>query len=224
MLEWLQEVTGEEMTATPAQLALRLLGAWFSGLAVVLVYRLTRRQMPNAASFTPTLVLLTILVAMVTQVIGNHVARAFSLVGALSIVRFRTVVEDTHDIAFVIFAVVVGMAIGANHWLVAVFGIVVVGVAAACMRPNSKPASWHNRDSVLHVRIAIGRDPDTLLTNAFEKCVESYSLIAGASAKQGTVFDLTYTIRLRLAANPTELLDELNKIEGVQSVELKRNT
>ena len=50
---------------------------------------------------------------MVSMVIGNEIARAFSLVGALSIVRFRTVVEDTRDTAFVIFAVVVGMALGA---------------------------------------------------------------------------------------------------------------
>ena len=55
----------------------------------------------EAESFTVTLVLLTILIAMVTQVIGDNVARAFSLVGALSIVRFRTVVRDTQDTAYV---------------------------------------------------------------------------------------------------------------------------
>ena len=69
----------------------------------------------EAESFVATLVLLTILIAMVTQVIGDNIARAFSLVGALSIVRFRTVVRDTQDTAYVIFAVAVGMAVGANH-------------------------------------------------------------------------------------------------------------
>ena len=68
----------------------------------------------EAESFTVTLVLLTILIAMVTQVIGDNVARAFSLVGALSIVRFRTVVRDTQDTAYVIFAVAVGMAVGSE--------------------------------------------------------------------------------------------------------------
>ena len=74
--------------------------------------------------------LLSILIAMVTQVIGDNVARAFSLVGALSIVRFRTVVRDTVDTAFVIFAVAVGMAVGANHPSVALSGIAIVGLAA----------------------------------------------------------------------------------------------
>jgi len=63
----------------------------------------------------------------VTQVIGDNVARAFSLVGALSIVRFRTVVRDTQDTAYVIFAVVVGMAVGANDLWVSLIGIGVVG-------------------------------------------------------------------------------------------------
>src|SRR6187402_859833 len=111
--------------ATPDPLAvivIRLIVATVFGAAVAFVYRRTRR-MP-ASSFTITLVLLAILIAMVTQVIGNNVARAFSLVGALSIVRFRTVVRDTQDTAYVIFAVAVGMAMGANHPLVAVIGIV----------------------------------------------------------------------------------------------------
>src|SRR3712207_7596331 len=61
--------------------------------------------------------------AMVTQVIGDNIARAFSLVGALSIVRFRTVVRDTQDTAYVIFAVAVGMAVGAGHPMLAASGM-----------------------------------------------------------------------------------------------------
>jgi hypothetical protein len=66
-----------------------------SAASLALIYRLTASESEVAPSFTATLVLLSILIAMVTQVIGDNVARAFSLVGALSIVRFRTVVRDT---------------------------------------------------------------------------------------------------------------------------------
>jgi uncharacterized membrane protein YhiD involved in acid resistance len=82
--------------------------------------------------------MMTILIAMSTQVIGDNVARAFSLVGALSIVRFRTVVKDTRDTAFVIFSVVVGMAIGAGHLTVAIVGIIVAGIAAFVVRPQAE--------------------------------------------------------------------------------------
>ena len=79
--------------------------------------------------------LLSCLIAMATQIIGDNVARAFSLVGALSVVRFRTVVKDTQDTAFVIFAVVVGMAAGADNLAVGLVGLIVVGVASLALWP-----------------------------------------------------------------------------------------
>ena len=112
----------------------RLVLALLLGLAIAWVYRRARPMNDEAESFGVTLVLLTILIAMVTQVIGDNVARAFSLVGALSIVRFRTVVRDTQDTAYVIFAVAIGMAMGANHPSVALCGLVVVGVTALLLR------------------------------------------------------------------------------------------
>ena len=112
----------------------RLVLAWLLGLAIAAIYRRARPMNDEAESFTVTLVLLTILIAMVTQVIGDNVARAFSLVGALSIVRFRTVVRDTQDTAYVIFAVAIGMAMGANHPLVALCGLGVIGVAAIMLK------------------------------------------------------------------------------------------
>ena len=100
---------------------------------------LSRHARPNDAgpTFPVTLVLLSVLIAAFTQVIGDNIARAFSLVGALSIVRFRTVVRDTQDTAFVIFAVVVGMAVGARDLAVSGIGFAVVGVAAFLMRPRA---------------------------------------------------------------------------------------
>jgi hypothetical protein len=98
-------------------LVTRLLIALALGRIVAAVYRRSRPMGDEAESFVVTLVLLTILIAMVTQVIGDNVARAFSLVGALSIVRFRTVVRDTQDTAYVIFAVAIGMAVGANRYV-----------------------------------------------------------------------------------------------------------
>src|ERR1700746_1648835 len=107
----------------PLDVLVRLALALCLGGVVSWVYCRTRRNTEIAPSFPTTLVLLSVLICMVTQVIGDNVARAFSLVGALSIVRFRTVVRDTQDTAFVIFAVLVGMAIGAKNPWVAIIGL-----------------------------------------------------------------------------------------------------
>src|SRR2546426_2743328 len=121
----------------PLDVLIRLLAALVLGGLVSWIYRRTRKRTEVTASFPVTLVLLSVLIAMVTQVIGDNVARAFSLVGALSIVRFRTVVRDTQDTAYVIFAVVVGMAVGAQDLAVAAIGLAVVAIAAWFLRRTS---------------------------------------------------------------------------------------
>src|SRR6188768_2178593 len=138
----------------------RLVLAFVLGLAIAWVYKRARRADGESDSFGVTLVLLTILIAMVTQVIGDNVARAFSLVGALSIVRFRTVVRDTQDTAYVIFAVAVGMAVGAHNFWVAICGIGVVTLAAFAMR--RVPVSDETLPFALQVRIGLGHEVNTL--------------------------------------------------------------
>ncbi len=229
MPEWLQSLgVGPEISSWDQAaefsvgLVLRLVLACCLGWIVSGVYRLTRRGEPITHTFPPTLVLLTALIAMVTQVIGDNVARAFSLVGALSIVRFRTVVEDTHDIAFVIFAVVVGMAVGADHLLVAVLGLAVVGAAAAAVQPRRQPSGWSEADARLCIRLAAGQSPDRLLPSVFERHLVRHDLKSGATARQGAALEYAYRVRLRPGASPSDLIDELNRLEGVQSVELNR--
>src|SRR6187455_2238630 len=128
---------------SPLEVLTRLIVALLLGVVVAWVYRRTRPAGEFAPTFPGTLVMLAVLIAMVTQVIGDSVARAFSLVGALSIVRFRTVVRDTQDTAFVIFAVVVGMAVGARDPWVALIGIGVVSAAAflTMSKPSATPSA-----------------------------------------------------------------------------------
>ena len=135
---------------------------------MTLIYRLTRTADETAPSFTVTLVLLSILIAMVTQVIGDNVARAFSLVGALSIVRFRTVVRDTQDTAYVIFAVAVGMAVGAGHPGLAASGLGVIGFAAFVMRRGLGNAVVRHDPFLVNVRVGLGHDPSAVLGPAFD--------------------------------------------------------
>ena len=181
-----------------------------------------RADLPPVLSAVLGAILLAILIAMVTQVIGDHIARAFSLVGALSIVRFRTVVEDTLDIAFVIFAVVVGMAVGANHLLVAVIGFVIVGAAALATQPRRSPNPWIDEDSRLTVRLGIGRSAETVLKEPLSTYCSHWSLVSGSTSQKGAAVEVTYRIRLRPGISPADTIDALNRLEGVQSVELRR--
>ena len=162
------------------------------------------------------------MIAMATQVIGDNVARAFSLVGALSVVRFRTVVKDTQDTAFVIFAVVVGMASGANHLVVALVGLGIVVAASLVLWPR-RADGWYGADCTLSLRIAVsagasGPRPN----NSSAASTRRFTLTSVGTARQGTSLELTYRVLLRQGCAPADLVMELNALEGVESVGLQQ--
>jgi len=207
----------------PLYVLVRLCLALLFGGCVSWVYCRTRRNEPIAPSFPTTLVLLSVLIAIVTQVIGDNVARAFSLVGALSIVRFRTVVRDTQDTAYVIFAVVVGMAIGAKNPWVAIIGLGVM-TAAAFIMMRIRPVSGVSEDPdyVLSLRVGLGQDVDKLLDGQCDAHITDRKLLSMGTGKQGIALSLIYEVRLKPGGSPDELVRLLNRTEGVQSVQLER--
>ncbi|MCA9261342.1 MAG: DUF4956 domain-containing protein, partial [Planctomycetales bacterium] len=173
MTDWLAYDGLIDSDFTPKQVLVRLGVAAIYGFGVALVFRTSHgRRKQDAGVLTSTLVLLSILIAMVSMVIGDSVARAFSLVGALSIVRFRTVVQDTRDTAFVIFAVVVGMAAGAGLPWVPLIGIPLVGVIASLMSLRTEPAE----------RTPTQRHTLVLRVTQFEKPLELFEPILSAYA------------------------------------------
>jgi len=141
MPEFLKDFASDIPAVSPLEITIRLFAALLGGMIVSWIYRTTRSDLAIAPSFPGTLVLLSVLIALVTGVIGDSVARAFSLVGALSIVRFRTVVRDTQDTAYVIFAVVVGMAVGTSNFVAAIIGIAIVTVAAFITSQKTKSSA-----------------------------------------------------------------------------------
>lgn len=207
---------------SPLAVLLRLATALALGGVVSLIYRRTRAAAAAGGSFPGTLVLLAVLIAMVTQVIGDNVARAFSLVGALSIVRFRTVVRDTQDTAYVIFAVVVGMAVGAQDLWVAGIGLFIVAIAAWFLRRQSGGSTDLATAWLLNARLNVGLDPDAALGAVVDGHATRRELISAETSRQGISLDVVFEVGLRPGARADRLVQQLNQIEGVRDVSLKR--
>ena len=223
MLDWLTNTpaVGEELRLPLLDLATRILASMIAGFIVAGVFRATIVSKDRSPALPTTLVLLTVLTAIVTLVIGSNVARAFGLVGALSIVRFRTVVEDTRDTSFVIFAVVVGMAVGANFLVLALLAIVAITLVAAIMRwviPSGRMQKSLRVQAT--IRIAQGVEPQVLHA-AFDRHSYRSKMISVSTAKQGAALDISYV--LLIPGHPEglmQLIGELQKLEGVQSIEI----
>ena len=214
-------VDGSQLPAL--EILIRLcLAAVFGGL-VALVYRRSRHEVDITPTFPPTLVLLAVLIAMVTQVIGENVALAFSLVGALAIVRFRTVVRDTQDTAFVMLSVVVGMAVGARAPWVAVIGLALVAVVAVLMKP---PATGDyitgHLPLLVKIRIGLGHDAESLLGSTLDVYFSHRRMESIETTKHGVSIDVAYEAKLREPGTPEQLVRALNRIEGVQGVRVER--
>jgi len=213
-----QMMSGPPVSARDA--LIRLIGALVLGWIVAQIYQWTRPAHKVSGSFKATLVLLAVLIAIVTDVVGVNTARAFSLVGALSIVRFRTVVQDTQDTAFVIFAVVMGMAAGAADFWMSVLGVTVVGGAAFLMRPKDS-AVVPGLDYTINIRVGLGHDVNVLISGPFTAHVAQYRLKSMETAKQGTAVDASYAVAFKSDSSPEALVKALNRTEGVQNVHVQ---
>ncbi|HVU88412.1 MAG TPA: DUF4956 domain-containing protein [Pirellulales bacterium] len=223
MPDWLTPTTTEGIPDDATGLALRLAMSFAFGTCVAAIYLASHgRERSHPAPLATTLVLLSMLIAMVSIVIGNSVARAFSLVGALSIVRFRTVVDDTRDTAFVIFAVIVGMAAGAGLYLVALVGVPMTGLIAIALshwtatQAEAKPRRHH-----LSIRLALGHDR-AIVERVMSEYLQSFVLTESSTARQGEAIDFCYETKLRAESDMALLVIVLNQVEGVMNVEMRR--
>ncbi len=222
MPEFLTSPFATDIAVSPVDIFLRLAVAVLLGCVVAWIYVRTSREGESGSSFLITLVLLSVLIAMVTQVIGNNVARAFSLVGALSIVRFRTVVRDTRDTAYVIFAVVVGMAVGAANLWVAVIGVVIVGMVSFVIASRSSFAAGLAAPYTLRLRMGLGHDLEAVAGRTLNHYCIARRLLSVATNRQGAALEFIIETRMRPGSSSEEMVKALNLLEGIQDIRLER--
>lgn len=222
MFDFLDVVVGDQ-TLSLYTVIHRIGMAFAMGCLVGAIHHITCRRVraEEQRSFLATLVLLALFVGLVTVVIGNNTARAFSLVGTLAIVRFRTVVEDTRDTAFVIYAVIAGMSAGTGFIVGPLLCAPLVLAVGWVLRPRFLDGG--SATGMLVVRLAIGTGLESRVEQVLQKFMPQFRLAGLATAKGGSAIDVTYAVRLPSADRIFALLTELNRTEGVQSAELKED-
>jgi len=229
MDEFFRQVVHQEKRLPPGELLLLLAVAFGMGCIAAGIHQLiaVRGARRTDRSFLATLVLLSVLIALVMLVIGDNLARAFSLTAALAIIRFRTVVEDTRDTAFVIYAVVSGMAVGTGHLYEPVLCAPLVLLAAFVLRPRNVEAAPLEGKIQLRLSAVVPgdekgeRSPINRVEQVLAKHLRSYRLSALGTARGGSAFDAAYTIRMPSPGTVISMITELSRLDGIQSVELK---
>ncbi len=178
---------------------------------IALVYRYTHRGTSYTQSFVHTLVLMGMVVGLIMLVVGSNIARAFSLVGALSIIRFRNAVKETRDVGYVFFAMAIGMATGTHFYLLAAVGTLVISMVLVIM----DKFNWYARKEttrLLKVQLPAGGNFEHMLDDVFLACTESSELISVENMRGGALVELVYGIRLKRGVSVQVLLDKVLEV------------
>jgi uncharacterized membrane protein YhiD involved in acid resistance len=205
---------------TPENVLLSLLLAFVLGQVIAWVYYFTHSGLSYSRTYVQSLVLVTIVVAMVMAVIGDNIIRAFGLMGALAIIRFRNVVKDTRDIVFIFCSLVVGMAAGSQRYAIAVGGTIVISLIALYLYLTGFGTHEpHNGFLRFSLKGHIGpRHPIPAILKRF---CGNFTLISVQDSGFGSpLVEYAYQLMIRNAAKNEQMLSELEKIEGIENISL----
>lgn len=198
---------------------LNLVLAFILSLLIVGVYRVTNRHKAINISFLMTMLLLSMVVALVMMVIGNSIARAFSLVGALSIIRFRSVVKDNRDIAYIFFSLAAGMGAGIGLYSVAIFGVGTILVILLLLDFVKFGQSMHGV-YLLRFQYFTSDTDEAAFMPVFDQFLSSYRRISVKTVRMGQFVEHSYLVRLRKDVGEERLITELSTVEGMERVTL----
>lgn len=206
---------------TPLEALASLSVALICGIFIGFMYRLTYRGVNYSDNYIVAIIMLTMITALIILVIGNNLARAFGLVGAMSIIRFRTAVKDIQDIMFIFFALAIGLACGAGMYLIGMIATVFIGIAVwVAVLVNSENA--RKKEYLLQIySYNQQKDMDSIIGEIKKYC-SKYKLINVKSLGEGErkVLEISYYINLRNQSRGAELIDNIKSIKGIEKVNL----
>lgn len=206
---------------TPLEAVVNLLVALLCGIFISMLYRGTYRGVSFSASNVMAIIMLAMITALVIMVIGNNLARAFGLVGAMSIIRFRTAVKDTQDIMFIFFALAVGLACGAGMYVIAATGTVTIGIsifaATKLFAENPK-----RREYLLQTYCTGDGPPTEAVTPLLDRYCTRHRLVnvKGIGSEDGELLEVSYYVLLRSGAMAEPLVKGLRGLENINRVNL----
>ena len=198
-------------SVSPLDMVLALALAFGVGLFIFFVYKKTYAGVMYSSSFGVTLIALTMITALVILAVTSNVVLSLGMVGALSIVRFRTAIKEPLDIAFLFWSIAAGIVLAAGLIPLAVFGSVFIG-AVLLLFANRKESA----NPYIVVLACEGSESEkaatAFLAERTKKCV-----VKSKTARRGSV---ELNLEVRLKDDSTDFVNDLAAMPGVQSAVL----
>ena len=194
----------------PLQIVITLAMAFGIGMFIFFIYKKTFGGVLYSRTFNLSLILLTMITSMVLSLINNNLSMSLGMVGALSIVRYRTAIKDPMDTAFLFWAISEGMALGARFFDLALISMVIIGLIMVLLTTFKTKASL---PFLLILHFHEGAAP--AIKNAVKQLPKSR--VRSRTAQRDSI-ELTLEVRLR--NEETSIVDKFLRIEGVYDASL----
>jgi hypothetical protein len=193
--------------------------SFISGGLISFTYMKTCNKKGYSQNFALTLIIIPIVVAIIVLLIGSNIARAFSLAGAFSIIKFRSEPGDSKDISYILFTMAAGLACG-----VGAFGYAVLFTIFLCMLMRTLNllnfGSKKTSQKLLKVTIPEDLNYEDAFDDVFEKFTTSYDLIKVKTTDLGSLYQLVYGVSMDNKISQKEFLDELRCRNGNLNITL----
>src|SRR5215471_4247462 len=194
-----------------------LLLAFACGHAIAWIYMLTHSGLSYSRSYVTTLIIMPVIVAMVMLILSNNLVLAFGLMAIFAMVRFRSILRDTLDTAYVLAVIVLGLACGTLKFTSAVIGCLATAAIMFYFWPTGF-GTRHRYDLILNIQWVRPVADLGALRQVLKRHSRS-ALCASQRSNEGYPgIDLSYRVLLRDPARSHEILDELRTLNGVARV------
>ena len=184
------------------------------------VYERTYRGASYSPAFMHTLVICGMVISAVMMIIGSNIARAFSLVGALSIVRFRNAVKDPRDVAYIFLAMAIGMANGTGYYQVAIGLTVIICGAILLMHWGNFGQSGFT-EKIARIRVAAPLSESSMFDETLRLHSKEFSLLSVETLRGGTESEFTFLMRVGRAFRIDGFMKDLHKLRGDLQIQVK---
>ncbi|HWQ79039.1 MAG TPA: DUF4956 domain-containing protein [Anaerovoracaceae bacterium] len=204
------------LAATSDALIAMMLSLIF-GLIISLSYLKTNKRIDSLHGFAVTLAILPVIMAVIILFVGNDVARAFSLAGTASIIRFRSAPGEPKDIGFIFFALAAGLSCGVGLYTAGGIFTVFLSITVLILE-KVRFGQKKNPPQTLKITIPEDLNYKDAFTDILEINTEQYDLKRVKTTELGSLFELNYQVVLNKDTDEKHFLDELRCRNGNLSI------
>lgn len=196
-----------------------LIAAFVLSQMIAFLYVRTHRGLSYSVSVAQSLVVLSLIIALVMLVVGNSVARAFGLFGALALIRFRTPIKDSRDTVYLFFSVAVGIAAGTQNILAAAVGTLVICTVLAYLY-LIQFGTRYSHDGLVRFRCPAGGPLEEQVRATLKRHCDQWSLLHLRQAGPDQTMEFAYQVRMIDKNESSRLAHEITALPGVSDLSL----